>query len=194
MKNKQYHHGNLRYSLIEAGIDLINRYGEKGLSLRKVAAVCGVSQAAPYSHFKNKEDLMDAMRDYVTDKFMDSLENTVRSSGNLEEPRLLIEIGKCYVLFFLENPHYFPFLFSEYGMEVDLSLHASGFRSFPPYELMKRIAVPILEQLGMSGDKIEDAIISMWATVHGLAAIATMPNVHYDKAWEAKIEDLIWNK
>ncbi len=46
----------------------------------------------------------------------------------------------------------------------------------------------------MTKEKMEDAIISMWATVHGLASIATMKNVHYDKDWETKIEDIIWNK
>lgn len=194
MKDRQYHHGNLRNSLIEAGIDLINEYGEKSLSLRKVAARCGVSQAAPYSHFHSKEDLMAAMRDYVTGKFMDSLENTVKSFANPEDPRLLIQIGKCYVMFFLKNPNYFPFLFSQYCMEVDLSLNTSGSRSFPPYELMKTVAVPILEKLGISGERTEDAIISMWATIHGLTSIATMQNVHYDKEWESKIEDLIWNR
>ena len=34
--------------------------------------------------------------------------------------------------------------------------------------------------------KMQDTIISLWATVHGLASIATMKNVHYDKDWETK--------
>lgn len=38
----------------------------------------------------------------------------------------------------------------------------------------------------MSNEKIEDTIISLWATVHGLASIATMKNVRYDKDWEKK--------
>ncbi len=42
-----YHHGNLRQALIEAGIRIINEKGEDDLSLRKVAAACGVSHAAP---------------------------------------------------------------------------------------------------------------------------------------------------
>lgn len=46
----------------------------------------------------------------------------------------------------------------------------------------------------MSKEKMEDTIISLWATVHGLASIATMKNVCYDKDWETKIEDIIWHK
>ena len=193
MSNKPYHHGNLRDSLIEAGIELINHDGEEQLSLRKVASLCGVSQAAPYSHFESKEDLLEAMRDYVIGQFMEVLEDSVQSFQNQNDPKLLIQIGKSYILFFIKNPQYFSFIFSQHCMEVYLSLDDDGKDSFPPFELLKTYAVPILGDLGMSKDKIEDAIISMWATVHGLASIATMKNVHYDKDWETKIEDIIWN-
>ena len=51
-----YHHGNLRNALIEEGIRMINAGGEDSLSLRKLAVNCGVSNAAPYAHFKNKKE------------------------------------------------------------------------------------------------------------------------------------------
>ena len=50
---KDYHHGNLRKELIEKGIKMINDTSEEKLSLRKLAVECGVSNAAPYTHFKN---------------------------------------------------------------------------------------------------------------------------------------------
>lgn len=194
MPNKPYHHGDLRNSLIEAGIELIDQVGANQLSLRKVAALCGVSQAAPYTHFQSKEDLLEAMRDYVIKKFMKVLENAIQSCPNQKDPGLLIEMGKSYVMFFIKNPQYFSFIFSQHCMEVNLSLNGDETKNFPPFQLLKTVAVPILGELGMSKEKIEDAIISMWATVHGLAAITTMKNVHYDKNWETKIEDIIWNK
>lgn len=193
MSNKSYHHGDLKKSLIEAGIELVNQEGIKQLSLRKVAALCGVSQAAPYSHFQSKEDLLEAMRVYVMGEFMEVLEHTVQSCQK-QDPGLLIQIGKSYVMFFIKNPPYFTFLFSQHCMEVSLSLDDEGTNNFPPFQLFKTAAVPILGELGMSKEKMEDAIISMWATVHGLASIVTMKNVHYDKDWETKIEDIIWNK
>ncbi|MCX7747225.1 MAG: TetR/AcrR family transcriptional regulator [Clostridia bacterium] len=179
---------------MEAGIELINREGAKQLSLRKVAALCGVSQAAPYSHFQSKEDLLEAMRNYVTERFMEVLVNSVQSFRDQNDPKRLIQMGKSYVMFFIENPQYFSFLFSQHGVEVNLSLHDDGTKNFPPFQLMKTIAIPILGELGVPEERMEDSIISMWATVHGLASIATMKNVHYDKAWETKIEDIIWNK
>ncbi len=69
MKQTIYHHKNLRNELIEKGIELVEEYGMQQLSLRKVAQACNVSHAAPYSHFKNKDDLISAMQSYITDQF-----------------------------------------------------------------------------------------------------------------------------
>lgn len=190
--NKPYHHGNLRNELIEAGIALINREGEKAFSLRRVCAACGVSQAAPYSHFQSKEDLLEAMKAYVTKSFTDALCAAAASVADQNDPRVLIEIGKRYVLFFIQRPEYFTFLFSQARFEVNLSLDASGENNFAPYEMMKNHVLRIFG--GLPKPKQEDMIIAMWSTVHGLASIATMKNVRYDKDWESKIEDIIWNR
>ncbi len=194
MSNKPYHHGDLRNSLIESGIELINQEGTKQFSIRKVSALCGVSQAAPYSHFQSKEDLLESMQDYVIKQFIEVLENTIQSCENQKDLSTLVQMGKSYVMFFINNPQYFHFLFSQTCMEVNLSIDSDGRASFPPFELLKTIALSIFREMGMPKDKMEDVIISLWATVHGLASIATMKNVRYDKAWENKIEDIIWNK
>jgi len=194
MPNKPYHHGNLRNSLIEAGIELINQEGAKQLSLRKVCALCGVSQTAPYSYFQSKEDLLEAMQEYVTEQLMGVVKNAIKSCPDQNEPIVLVQIGKSYIMFFVNNPQYFPFLFSQTCTEINLSLDYDGTKSFPPFELFKTIVFRIFGKTGMPKEKMEDTIISLWATVHGLASIATMKNVHYNKDWETKIEDIIWNK
>jgi AcrR family transcriptional regulator len=187
-----YHHGNLRGTLIEAGIELINREGEKGFSLRRVCALCGVSQAAPYSHFASKEDLVEAMKAYVMDQFTEALRDAASGVEDPRDPKVLVEMGKRYVLFFLSRPEYFTFLFSEPRFRLNLSLDAEAENSFPPYELFKGHVLRVYPDLPR--EQAEDMIIAMWSTVHGLASIATMKNVRYDKNWEEKIEDIIWNK
>ncbi len=194
MGNKLYHHGDLRNSLIEAGIELINQEGVKRFSLRKVSALCGVSQAAPYSHFQSKEDLLKAMQDYVTEQFMADLERSIQSYTNQNDPGVLVQMGKSYVMFFINHPHYFHFLFSQPCMTVNLSIEGDAAENFQPFELLRTTALRVFEKDKLSKEIIEDTIIALWATVHGLASIATMKNVHYDKDWETKIEDIIWNK
>ena len=60
-QRQTYHHKDLRNALIETGIQLVSTEGVNAFSLRKVAAACGVSHAAPYSHFQNKEELLEAV-------------------------------------------------------------------------------------------------------------------------------------
>ena len=51
---EEYFSDTVRDKLIIAGADEISRYGMTNFSLRRVAATCNVSCAAPYKHFKNK--------------------------------------------------------------------------------------------------------------------------------------------
>lgn len=194
MQEKPYHHGDLRNCLIENGISLIHAEGIDHLSLRRVAALCGVSQAAPYAHFANKEALLDAMRGYATEKFAQALIEAKQTIPDENDPRLLVEMGKRYVQFFLENPQYFNFIFSQQWMQVNLDLKNETATNFPPYQLLKTNGQRILRHAGMPDEAIEDRLISMWATVHGLTSIATMSNVHYSKNWSEKIEDILMNQ
>ena len=192
MTEKKYHHGNLKNSLIESGIELINAEGEKHFSLRRVAAMCGVSNAAPYSHFKSKEELLEEMKNYVTEQFAEELKNSIKGY-DLDNPYTLIKMGKSYVMFFVKNPQYYEFLFSQSCVKVNLNINDDGKSNFAPFELLKSMHFRILRQSGLTDEKIMDAVIMAWATVHGLAAIATMEGVSYDGSWESRIEDIIWN-
>ena len=60
-KKFKYHHGELRSALIEAAVDILATSGMENLSLRVLARATGVTQAAPYSHFRNKDDLLAAV-------------------------------------------------------------------------------------------------------------------------------------
>ena len=98
---KSYHHGNLREELIEKGIEMINEVGEEKLSLRKVAKMCGVSNAAPYTYFKKKSDLLYAMSDYIWGILTMELDRTRKKYENQED--LLVKLGKTYVMFFVRT-------------------------------------------------------------------------------------------
>ena len=58
---RPYHHGDLRRALIDAARRLLESEGPSALSLRAVAREAGVSPAAPYHHFKDKGELLDAV-------------------------------------------------------------------------------------------------------------------------------------
>ena len=92
---QSYHHKDLRNALIEKGIEIVSKEGIHSFSLRKVAAACGVSHAAPYSHFQNKEELLEAMQLFITDRFSKLLEDTIQKNHNISE--ILKDMGVTYI-------------------------------------------------------------------------------------------------
>lgn len=111
MEKRPYHHKNLKNDLIEKGIELVNENGINQLSLRKVAQACNVSHAAPYSHFSNKDELLQEMQLHITKQFTAVLQDTVsKYSGT---PDFLLEFGKAYISFFISTRNILTFFFSK---------------------------------------------------------------------------------
>lgn len=181
-----YHHGNLRQALIDAGIKIINESGEDGLSLRKVAAACGVSHAAPYAHFKDKEELMEAIKASVNEQFMDELEQAVAEAKNAEGA--IINMGRSYVSFFVRNPDYFRFLFGSQNIIAHPRPDKHFKEDYPPFTLLKDTYQKYLKEKKIKKKKEEQEldVIRLWSSAHGLAAIACMPGVETSFDWEEK--------
>lgn len=189
METKHYHHGDLRRSLIETGLQLIHEEGEEKLSLRKTAMKCGVSNAAPYAHFKNKDEFIGAIAEHIMDSFSETLLEAVQKYK--DTPVFLPMLGKAYIMFFIQNPLYYDFIFSRKNIEINLSLNNKNENGNQPLEILKKAAVSVFERAGMSEKEMENRIIAMWALVHGLSAIITMPNVELGDDWETRVENII---
>lgn len=186
-----YHHGNLRQALIDAGIKIINESGEENLSLRKVAAECNVSHAAPYAHFNSKEELIDAIKSSVTDQFMEELESAVADTATAEEA--ILAMGRTYLTFFSRNPDYFVFLFGKQNINAHLQMNKDYKNDYPPFVLLKRMYKFYLEEKGMekSFEEQEIDLIKIWAMVHGMASIACMKGVKTSFKWSDPDERLL---
>lgn len=183
-----YHHGNLREALIEAGIRIINESGEDALSLRKVASACGVSHAAPYAHFKDKDELIGAIKKSVTEQLTEELEDAVRSAADPETA--IVGMGKRYVSFFRRNPDYFKFLFGRQNISAHLKIDAKTKDDYPPFVLLKKTYLSYLKESGIKKKKKDQEIelLKIWASAHGLAAIACMSGVITSFDWDEMLE------
>ena len=184
-----YHREGLKNLLIEKGIEIVNTDGVQSFSLRKAAAACKVSHAAPYSHFRNKEELLNAMQLHITERFSKTLETAV--AENKKPAALLKKLGIAYVSFFIDNPAYFQFLYSKSDIKVDLTLSIPDEENYKPYILYKNSILSLLKQTKVPKKKQNDILITIWAFIHGLTALAAMKNVHYDKNWKEKITDFM---
>jgi len=96
----------MRERLILAGIQVIEADGVSGFSIRRTAAVCGVSCAAPYKHFRDKEDLMTAIILYIQERWYECQRELLMRLGDCGTRTQLIEISLAYIRFLMENPHF----------------------------------------------------------------------------------------
>lgn len=101
----------------------------------------------------------------------------------------MVKSGKAYIAFFMNKPQYFNFLFGQGSPQVDFSLGAEA--GYKPFQIYKDQVLKRLEHTGFSIEKKQDCVIFLFAYIHGLTALVTMPNVKYDLGWENKLEDLI---
>ena len=188
---KSYHHGNLREDLIEKGIEMINEVGEEKLSLRRIAKMCGVSNAAPYTYFKKKSDLLEAMSDYIWKILAMELAKTRKKYENSED--LLVKLGKTYVMFFCENHKYYYFIISRSNTKIDLLSEFSKMENSnqSAFNILKSEATKVLQKADVPNQAIQDKIIAMWALVQGLVTIMIMNDITYSEIWEEKIEEII---
>lgn len=183
-----YHHGNLREALIEAGIRIINENGEDALSLRRVASACNVSHAAPYAHFRDKDELIEAIKESVTEQLMVEMEDAVKAASNSENA--IVGMGKRYVSFFRGNPDYFKFLFGRQNITAHLKIDAKTDNDYPPFVLLKETYLRYLKENGIkkNRNKQEVELLKIWASAHGLAAIACMSGVIPSFDWDEMLE------
>ncbi|MFC2330824.1 MAG: TetR/AcrR family transcriptional regulator [Treponema sp.] len=187
--NLPYHRKDLKNLLIEKGIEIVNTDGIQSFSLRKAAAACKVSHAAPYSHFHNKEELLNAMQLHITERFSQKLKAAIKENEN--PSGLLKNLGTAYVSFFIDNPAYFQFLYSKSNIKVDLTLSTPDAENYKPYILYKNCVLSLLNQKKYPQEKQNDILITIWSFIHGLTALATMKNVQYNENWKEKINDFM---
>lgn len=96
---------NMKTRLIIAGISEIEEHGLSQCSLRRVAAKCDVSCAAPYKHFKNKDDFILAIIKYIAEQWK-MLEKTIISAYSSDKQKQIEEVAAAYIKFWIANPNF----------------------------------------------------------------------------------------
>ena len=91
--------------LLQAGIQELNRHGVQAFSVRRVAAQCGVSCAAPYKHFADKQSFIAAILEYISAEWA-ARQQTVLSRCPDQPAQKILELGVEYVRFLVENPQF----------------------------------------------------------------------------------------
>ena len=105
-----YHHGNLRAALIQEGLELIEKEGIPALTLREIGKRLGVSRTAAYAHFKDKADLLSAIREAGFIEFGKALGAAKDSAAGF--PAQIDAMCIAYFNFARQHPAHFEVMFN----------------------------------------------------------------------------------
>jgi AcrR family transcriptional regulator len=168
-----YHHGDLRHALIEAGQELLRERGLDGFSLREVARRIGVSPSAPAHHFGDTRGLLTAI---ATRAFADlgqrleKADQDAQISTECERDKKHMRLkaqGQVYVQFAMNEPAYFDLMWRCGVLDkTDAELQKAGESSFL---ILRRV---------IEGDSVDvnqpisPEVIGVWSMVHGFARLS----------------------
>lgn len=103
----RYHHGALREALIDAGEQLARADGLDGVTVRRIAAACGVSAAAVYRHFPSGDHLIAAVAQRAREIMARDMFARLSSAAGKPPIDRLREVGESYIAFALAEPRLF---------------------------------------------------------------------------------------
>lgn len=155
-----YHHGDLRAALLRAAMDLLEERGETALSLRAVARRAGVSPAAPYRHYADREALVSAV---AAVGYRELAERLAAAHPSPSTPEQLASVAIAYVQFALERPALFRIMFGE-PCDRDNDERVAATAAVSHY------LRAIVERTFPQADA-EALATAIWALVHGLALL-----------------------
>ena len=169
MERRGYHHGNLREALIRAALRLIAEKGPGGFTFAEAARSAGVSPAAPYRHFRDRDDLLADVARQGFARFEAMLEHGWNKG--LPDPLTAFgNIGKAYLAFARTEPAYYSAMF-ESGLPLDAhpDLQQAGDRAFA---ILKAAADMDCQRLPTKrGPPALMVALHMWSLAHGIAAL-----------------------
>ena len=165
-KQRPYHHGDLRAALIRAALELIEQHGVKGLALSDAARLVGVSVAAPYRHFTDKEGLLAEIAVAGFRLFRDALA-TASQSHPKDKVKCLVEMGVAYVEFGLEHRSHFKVMW-EGGISKE-KYPEVGQAAYEAYLLLEKAAKELLP--AEQPERQQALVATAWSLVHGYASL-----------------------
>ena len=166
---RSYHHGNLKEALIRAALELIAQKGPAGFTFAEAARWAGVSPAAPYRHFRDRDELLAnvALRGFAQ---FETVLTRAWNDGRPDALSALDRLGKAYLDFARSEPAYYSAMF-EAGVPPSASpeLRDAGERAFA---VLRQAAETLCAQMPSKG-RPPPLMVSLhiWAMAHGTASL-----------------------
>jgi AcrR family transcriptional regulator len=157
----------LRDAIISTAADQLIEHGYERFSLREVAERTGYAPTTIYRSFRDKDDLLGTILSEAFARFARALRTA--AEGHRTGRDSLLAQADAYIGFVIENPTLYRVMFMD---RSDIGLHITGPMNDDPAFGVLISAVQMLEAEGaLGGRSVMDGALTMWATVHGFAAL-----------------------
>jgi AcrR family transcriptional regulator len=164
-----YHHGNLKETLIRAALELIAQKGPAGFTFAEAARWAGVSPAAPYRHYRDRDELIS---DVAKQGFVRFEQALLRAwdEGKPKPSEAFDRMGKAYLHFARTEPAYYSAMF-EAGIPLDANpeLRDAGDRAFNVLRQATEVMVAMMP--AKNRPPVMMMALHIWALSHGVASL-----------------------
>lgn len=168
-RRRGYHHGNLKEVLVEAARQLIAQRGTEGFSLTEAARLAGVSPAAPYRHFRDREALLSEVARSGFEEFAVRLD-AAWDEGRPAPIKAFENVGRAYLAFARDEPASYTAMF-EAGLRVEdvPELKAAADAAF---DVLRRASNQVAQAIPALSRPPGDLMgLHVWALAHGVATL-----------------------
>ena len=164
-----YHHGNLKEALVRAALELIAEKGPAGFTFADAARWAGVSPAAPYRHFRDRDALLADVARRGFDAFTAALAKAW-DEGRPDVLAALDRLGKAYLDFAKHEPAYYSAMFEAgVSLDVDPQLREAGERAFGVLRGAAEKLVALMPAQGRPPALM--VALHIWSMTHGIASL-----------------------
>ena len=162
-----YHHGDLRETLLQASYDLVAEKGAENFSLADACRLAGVSTAAPYKHFRDRDEVLALVVQRGFDEMSELSMAAVEKAG-IGTLAGISAMGKAYVQFAVENQRLFRLMFGQHPvLKRQEGVMDEGMCCFS--RVIEQVAI-YCERNSVAGDPTAIAV-RLWTFVHGASSL-----------------------
>ena len=162
-RKKKYHHGDLKEQLLKAVRSLIERDGPDGWSIAEACRQAGVSTAAPYKHFKDREDILHGVILAGMQRMGTAME-AAAASRPPGDPDRIVALGQSYIDFARNEPGVFALMFGMAGAHDEAPELAEAGRL--TFAIVTRV---VSEHMNLPSERpqVTACAYALWCAVHG---------------------------
>jgi len=197
MKTKitsKYHHGNLKDSLIEEALSMIEKDGISSITLRELTNRVGASRSAVYRHYSSKDDLIKAVIQAGLKKLDEAVHPMLLGDSDILDK--LYKMGKAYMNFAMKNPNLYRTIFgNETQKEREESCDINDADDAPGFHSLVGLITQAQELALVKKDDAFMQSTVIWSMMHGLSNLLIDGHLHIqeniDELYELTFKTLL---